>query len=96
MKLKLLFGGGCENLVENKSKHEVEVSPDTKTIHDLIKWIMLNMIKERPELFAIDEYKIRPGILVLINDVDWELHDTYKYELNEKDEIHFISTLHGG
>ena len=38
----------------------------------------------------------RPGILVLINDTDWELEGEEDYVLKEKDEIVFISTLHGG
>jgi molybdopterin converting factor small subunit len=38
----------------------------------------------------------RPGILVLINNVDWELCDEIEYELQNNDEIVFISTLHGG
>ena len=38
----------------------------------------------------------RPGILVLINDTDWELEGEGQYELKEGDEVVFISTLHGG
>jgi molybdopterin converting factor small subunit len=38
----------------------------------------------------------RPGILVLINDADWELEGEDKYELKEGDNILFVSTLHGG
>jgi molybdopterin converting factor small subunit len=38
----------------------------------------------------------RPGILVLINDVDWELESGLDYELKDGDSILFISTLHGG
>jgi ubiquitin related modifier 1 len=38
----------------------------------------------------------RPGILVLINDVDWELEDGLEYQLKNGDVIVFISTLHGG
>ena len=38
----------------------------------------------------------RPGILVLINDADWELEGGQKYELKEKDVIVFITSLHGG
>ncbi len=38
----------------------------------------------------------RPGILVLINDADWELEGELDYELKDKDEVVFISTLHGG
>jgi ubiquitin related modifier 1 len=38
----------------------------------------------------------RPGILVLVNEADWEIEGGKGYELNEGDEIAFISTLHGG
>lgn len=38
----------------------------------------------------------RPGILVLVNDADWELEGQGAYVLEEGDEIAFISTLHGG
>lgn len=38
----------------------------------------------------------RPGILVLVNDTDWELEGEGGYELKGGDEIVFISTLHGG
>lgn len=39
---------------------------------------------------------VRPGILVLVNDTDWELLGELDYELQSKDCISFISTLHGG
>ncbi|KAJ5986796.1 hypothetical protein N7451_011161 [Penicillium sp. IBT 35674x] len=38
----------------------------------------------------------RPGILVLINDADWELEGEEAYELQPGDNIVFVSTLHGG
>lgn len=38
----------------------------------------------------------RPGILVLINDADWELEGEEAYELQSGDNILFVSTLHGG
>lgn len=38
----------------------------------------------------------RPGILVLVNSVDWELEGEETYALQPNDEILFISTLHGG
>lgn len=41
-------------------------------------------------------YGRRPGILVLINDTDWELEGEGEYVLKDGDEIVFISTLHGG
>lgn len=39
---------------------------------------------------------VRPGILVLINDADWELEGETRYQLEDGDEVSFISTLHGG
>nr|XP_042130946.1 ubiquitin-related modifier 1 isoform X6 [Peromyscus maniculatus bairdii] len=41
-------------------------------IRNLLVWIKKNLLKERPELFIQGE-SVRPGILVLINDADWEL-----------------------
>ncbi|KAM5359236.1 hypothetical protein ACJZ2D_014626 [Fusarium nematophilum] len=38
----------------------------------------------------------RPGILVLINDADWELEGEEAYEIQSGDSILFVSTLHGG
>lgn len=38
----------------------------------------------------------RSGILVLINGADWELEGELEYVLQDRDEIVFISTLHGG
>jgi ubiquitin related modifier 1 len=54
-----------------------------------------NVLKERPELF-MERDTVRPGILVLINDTDWELAEEGLYRLRNNDEIIFISTLHGG
>lgn len=45
---------------------------------------------------ALTDDRRRPGILVLINDADWELEGELEYELQDRDEIVFISTLHGG
>lgn len=40
--------------------------------------------------------KSRPGILVLINEADWELENRLEYVLQNGDSIALISTLHGG
>eukprot|EP01027_Heterolobosea_sp_BB2_P002647 GEZU01004000.1.p1 GENE.GEZU01004000.1~~GEZU01004000.1.p1 ORF type:complete len:185 (+),score=24.37 GEZU01004000.1:74-556(+) len=48
-------------------------------------------------LFATCTYTYsRPGILVLVNDTDWELLGGIEYELQPNDNVVFISTLHGG
>uniref|UniRef100_A0A8C4MJ55 Ubiquitin-related modifier 1 n=1 Tax=Equus asinus asinus TaxID=83772 RepID=A0A8C4MJ55_EQUAS len=64
-------------------------------IRNLLVWIKKNLLKERPELF-IQGDSVRPGILVLINDADWELLGELDYQLQDQDSILFISTLHGG
>ena len=50
-----------------------------------------------PILIIGCNYRLRrPGILVLINDTDWELEGEGDYVLQDGDEIVMISTLHGG
>ncbi|KAG2159542.1 uncharacterized protein EDB93DRAFT_1075191 [Suillus bovinus] len=61
----------------------------------LIYHLRDHLLKERPELF-MENGTIRPGILVLINNTDWELEGEGSYQLRDNDEIVFISTLHGG
>ncbi|CAL5331524.1 unnamed protein product [Camellia sinensis] len=38
----------------------------------------------------------RPGVLVLVNDCDWELSGQLDTTLEDEDMVVFISTLHGG
>ena len=56
---------------------------------------MYPTLQERGELFMQGK-SIRPGILVLVNDADWELAGELDYVIENKDNIMFISTLHGG
>ncbi len=42
------------------------------TVGLLIPWMKDNLLTERAELF-VKGTSVRPGILVLINDTDWEL-----------------------
>ncbi|KAI4838500.1 ubiquitin-related modifier 1 [Plasmodium brasilianum] len=43
-----------------------------------------------------DKAKIKPGVIVLVNEYDWEILDTYSYKIKNDDKICFLSTLHGG
>lgn len=92
------FSGGAELLFDKVKKHEVILPTDhvtTWTIRALLLWIRDNLLKERPELF-IQKNSVRPGILVLVNDTDWELCGELEYNIQKGDTIVFISTLHGG
>ncbi|KAL0965838.1 hypothetical protein UPYG_G00286390 [Umbra pygmaea] len=95
--LHLEFGGGAELLFDGVKEHHVTLPDqlDPWDMKQLLVWIKENLLKERPELFVQGD-TVRPGILVLINDADWELMGELQYELQDKDNIVFISTLHGG
>ncbi|XP_006455438.1 hypothetical protein AGABI2DRAFT_194977 [Agaricus bisporus var. bisporus H97] len=104
--LKIEFSGGLELLFANQRSHRISIPAivpkddgdvETKSadITYLIHYLRHNLLKERPELFTEDK-TVRPGILVLVNDTDWELEGEGDYVLKDGDEIVFISTLHGG
>eukprot|EP00039_Didymoeca_costata_P024264 m.9804 g.9804 ORF g.9804 m.9804 type:complete len:100 (+) comp4136_c0_seq1:234-533(+) len=97
LKLVLEFSGGTELLIkENKKKALVELPNDQEwNLKRLIEWIGENLVSGPKEMFAVDG-GVRPGILVLVNDTDWELLDELNYVLEEDDHVLFISTLHGG
>ncbi|XP_039939392.1 ubiquitin-related modifier 1 [Hirundo rustica] len=95
--LQVEFGGGAELLFDGVKKHQVTLpcQQEPWDIRNLLKWIKQNLLKERPELFMQGE-SVRPGILVLINEADWELMGELDYKLQDQDNVLFISTLHGG
>lgn len=61
----------------------------------LIDHLKKNHLKDKEEMF-VSGSSVRPGIIVLVNDTDWELLDTVNYKIEDKDNVAFISTLHGG
>mmetsp|Transcript_33391 Transcript_33391/g.65135 ORF Transcript_33391/g.65135 Transcript_33391/m.65135 type:complete len:107 (-) Transcript_33391:32-352(-) len=99
VRLSIEFGGGLELLFGGVKSHSVSVPPEAAggplKMKHLVVWIRDKLCKERPEMFTQGS-AVRPGILVLINDADWELTDGPETLLEEGDEVSFISTLHGG
>ncbi|XP_050372824.1 ubiquitin-related modifier 1 homolog 2 [Argentina anserina] len=99
MQLTVEFGGGLELLCDSVKIHKVNVELQKEaekfTMKDLLAWIRTNLIKERPEMFMKGD-SVRPGVLALVNDCDWELTGQLDTTLEEKDVVVFISTLHGG
>ncbi|KAG7013351.1 Ubiquitin-related modifier 1-like 1 [Cucurbita argyrosperma subsp. argyrosperma] len=103
--------GGLELLCDSEKIHDVRVDPENGAgtqksnaffqngsqliMKDLLSWVRSNLIKERPEMFMKGD-TVRPGVLVLVNDCDWELSGQLDTPLEEKDVVVFISTLHGG
>ncbi|XP_047016797.1 ubiquitin-related modifier 1 isoform X3 [Ictalurus punctatus] len=72
--IHLEFGGGAELLFDGVKDHHVTLPSQSEPwdVKQLLVWIQKNLLKERPELFVQGD-SVRPGILVLINDADWEL-----------------------
>lgn len=97
IQIKVEFAGGTELLFDKQKTINMNLCPSTGvwTIERLIGHLKDNYIKERVELFC-SGVKIRPGILILINDVDYEILGGDKYVIQDNDSILFISTLHGG
>nr|XP_016509303.1 PREDICTED: ubiquitin-related modifier 1 homolog 2-like isoform X1 [Nicotiana tabacum] len=99
MKGLLSKWGGLELLCDSVKIHNINVDPQDGekqlTMKNLLTWVRTNLIKERPEMFMKGD-SVRPGVLVLVNDTDWELSGQLETVLEEKDNVVFISTLHGG
>ncbi|XP_067660806.1 ubiquitin-related modifier 1-like [Haliotis asinina] len=97
LSVTLELSGGAELLFNKVKKHDVNLPDGNETwnMRRFLPWIRDNLLQERPELFMQGE-TVRPGILVLVNDADWELMGELDYELQDNDRIVFISTLHGG
>ncbi|KAF2161010.1 hypothetical protein M409DRAFT_28617 [Zasmidium cellare ATCC 36951] len=99
--LTVEFTGGLEMLFSDQRKHKISIPAEESkgqpaTVAFLIQWLCDNLMKDpRKEMFVLDD-SVRPGILVLINDADWELEGEDKYEVQAGDNIVFVSTLHGG
>ncbi|KAF3907169.1 hypothetical protein ABW21_db0207425 [Orbilia brochopaga] len=95
------ISGGLEILFNNVRKFDIELPAaaadgSASNIDFLVKYLCDHkMTDPRRELFELNN-TVRPGILVLINEADWELEGEGAYELQPKDKILFISTLHGG
>jgi ubiquitin related modifier 1 len=88
--LELLFG--------KTKRFDVDIDAPLSqplTMREVLAYMKAQLLQERPELFLAGE-TTRPGILVLINDADWELEGQLNYAVQPGDEIAFISTLHGG
>ncbi|KAG8631148.1 hypothetical protein KVT40_000288 [Elsinoe batatas] len=99
--IKVEYTGGLETLFSFRRTQTITLpatspSGSPTTVADLISHLATDVVQqEKKELFVLGE-SVRPGILVLINDADWELEGEGAYELKDGDNIVFVSTLHGG
>ncbi|KAF2103086.1 ubiquitin-like modifier 1 [Rhizodiscina lignyota] len=99
--LKVEFTGGLEMLFSNIKEHKLSLPAKDEqdkatTVNYLVDYLCKKVMKDRRKELFVQDGTVRPGILVLINDADWELEGEGSYELQPEDNILFVSTLHGG
>lgn len=92
--VQVAFSGGLEDLF-NKQRNINVALESNLSIKQLVFHLKDRYLQIRPELFMSGD-TLRPGIIVLVNDTDWELCGKEDYIVQNQDLISFISTLHGG
>ncbi|KAL6449475.1 URM1 Ubiquitin-related modifier 1 [Candida maltosa Xu316] len=99
IKIKIEFLGGLDIISNSVRVHKcvVPLEEGEATVKDLIPYITENIISDPKDIpVFIEDGTVRPGILVLINDTDWELEGMEDYVIESGDVFTFTSTLHGG
>ncbi|KAH7650473.1 hypothetical protein FG379_003545 [Cryptosporidium bovis] len=95
--VRIEFSGGLEVITGNKSCIDVDLSClESCSLKSLISYVRDNVVQFRKDQFVETGTKIKPGIIVLVNNCDWEIVGGENYVLNDSDVITFIMTLHGG
>ena len=95
IKVKVEFAGGLELLFEGKKSLTLEDLPESMDIRALIEELRAKHLKEKEEMF-VQAQSVRAGIIVMVNETDWELEGGLDCQLANNDVVAFISTLHGG
>jgi ubiquitin related modifier 1 len=99
MKIKIELGGGLETLFGGKRAFDVEIPASVAekgiSIRALVSFVREHVVQTKPELFATGD-KVRPGVLILVNDTDVEVLGGLDATVSNGDCVVFISTLHGG
>ncbi|KAL5367646.1 hypothetical protein CPHLJ_7g3310 [Cryptosporidium parvum] len=97
MSIKVEFSGGLEVLAGDRQNVEVNLNNlKSSSMKSLILYVEENIIQYRKDHFIETGSKIKPGIIVLVNNCDWEILGGENYALSDGDLVTFIMTLHGG
>ena len=91
------FSGGLEVITGNKSHVDIDLDRlDSNSMKSLISYVRDNVVQFRKDHFVETGTKIKPGIIVLVNNCDWEIIGGEDDTLKKDDIVTFIMTLHGG
>lgn len=99
IKVKVEFLGGLDVISSHVREHKVSLplNEGDATMKDVISFVSNTIISDPKDIpVFIEDETVRPGILVLINDTDWELEGMEDYVVESGDVFTFTSTLHGG
>lgn len=94
--VKVEFLGGLDQTFNGDRERRVTLEEDEANIGGLVTKLASTLSNEKDYELFIQEGCVRPGILVLVNDTDWELEGKEECELESGDLVSFTSTLHGG
>jgi ubiquitin related modifier 1 len=97
--VRVELGGGLEALFGgHRSFSDLQVAEPTVqgVLEALVAHASFDTRRRELLLSPGSTPQLRPGIIVLVNDADWELTGGYKTALATTDTVLFISTLHGG
>lgn len=97
MEVNVEFSGGIELLFGGVQRHTLKLPAQQRpwTLKDLIAWIKANILKGSPESFVEGE-TVGPGILVVINDTEWDEMEGLEFEIQQGDSVLFILAIPGG
>lgn len=99
IKIKVEFRGGLESIMVVPTPKDITLkrTENEVKVEKVIEHISENFILDQSlKSQFVENGQIRHGILVLINERDWELDEREKTMINDGDTILFTSTLHGG
>lgn len=89
------FEGGLQTDFQAPNGVDFQIPQGTK-LHQLPSLLAQKYITpEHPIKFITEDGSVLPGILIMINDADSEI-EGLDVDLQNKDNVTFISTLHGG
>ena len=94
-KKSFIVSGGLDICFDGRKQLELDFEENEMTARQLIQHLRVACNQKKMDFF-VSQDGIRPGILVLINDADWELEEKEEAMLRDRDRVSFISTLHGG
>lgn len=94
MVLQIKFMGHLKNIVG--CEYVFMENVNGLTLREVLVRLHDSLGEASKEIFNGSSFKIRPGILILVNDAVYDVVGGLDYVVSEGDEIVFLPTVHGG